>query len=105
MLLLIGGQEISPITGGCRLFPHVLWFRKGSQGINRKVSIIGVLLFEIVFWFNFWIAVFENIEQAGNNLLYFVLGELEANPDDEANYSRHKKLPPVVLKLHSTLFR
>jgi len=53
-----------------------------------------VLLFEIVFWFNFWIAVFENIEKAGNNLLYFVLGELGANPDDEAGYSRHRGLPP-----------
>jgi len=46
-----------------------------------------VLLFEIVFGFNFRIAVFEDIEKAGNNLLYFVLGELGANPDDEAGYS------------------
>jgi len=64
-----------------------------------------VLLFEIVSGFNFWIAVFENIEKAGNNLLYFVLGELGANPDDEAGYSRHRGLPPVVVKLHSTLLR
>jgi hypothetical protein len=55
-----------------------------------------VLLFEIVFWFNFWIAVFENIEKAGNNLLYFVLGELGANPDNEAGYFGHWGLPPVV---------
>ena len=53
-----------------------------------------VLLFEIVFWFNFGIAVFEDIEKAGNNLLYFVLGELGANPDDEAGYSGHRGLPP-----------
>ena len=53
-----------------------------------------MLLFEIVFWLNFWIAVFEDIEKAGNNLLYFVLGELGANPDDEAGYSRHRGLPP-----------
>jgi hypothetical protein len=64
-----------------------------------------MLLFEIVFWFNFWIAVFENIEKAGNNLLYFVLGELGANPDDEAGYFGHMGFPPVVCKLHSTLFR
>jgi hypothetical protein len=48
-----------------------------------------VLLFEIVFGFNFWIAVLENIEKAGNNLLDFVLGELGANPDDETGYSGH----------------
>jgi hypothetical protein len=48
-----------------------------------------VLLFEIVFGFNIWIAVFEDIEQAGNNLLYFVLGKLGANPDDEAGNSAH----------------
>jgi hypothetical protein len=53
-----------------------------------------VLLFEIVFGFNFWIAVFEDIEKASNNLLYFVLGELGANPDDKAGYSRHRGLPP-----------
>ena len=63
---------------------------------------MGVLLFEIVFWFNFWIAVFENIEKAGNNLLYFVLGELGANPDDETRYFGHRGLPPVVRKLHLT---
>jgi hypothetical protein len=56
---------------------------------------MGVLLFEIVFWFYFWIAVFENIEKAGNNLLYFVLGELGAYPDDEAGYFGHRGLPPV----------
>ncbi len=30
MVLLIGGQEIVPITGRCRLFPHALWLRNGS---------------------------------------------------------------------------
>jgi len=107
MLLLIGGQKIPPITGRGRLFLHVLWLREGGQGINREVSIIGVLLFEIVSWLYFWIAVFENIDQAGNNLLYFVLGELGANPDDEAGYSRHRGLPPTgwFLKPHSTLLR
>jgi hypothetical protein len=53
-----------------------------------------MLLFEIVFRFNFWIAVFENIDKAGNNLLYFALGELGANPDDEAGYFGHRGLPP-----------
>ena len=65
-----------------------------------------MLLFEIVFRFHFWIAVFENIKQAGNNLLYFVLGELGANPDHKSGYSRHGGLPlrGWVLKPHSTLF-
>jgi hypothetical protein len=89
MLLLIGGQEIPPILGRCRFFLHVLWLSEGRQGINRKLPIIGVLLFEIVFWLYFRIAVFEHIEKAGNNLLYLVLGELGADPDDEAGYSRH----------------
>jgi hypothetical protein len=53
-----------------------------------------VLFFEIVFWFNFWIAFFENIEKACNNLLYFVLGEFGANPDNEAGYFGHRGLPP-----------
>ena len=57
-----------------------------------------MLLFEVVFWFYFWIAVFENIEKAGNNLLYFVLGELGSYPDDEAGYFGHRGLPPVVRK-------
>jgi hypothetical protein len=57
---------------------------------------MGVLLFEVVFWLNFWIAVFENIEKAGNNLLYFSLGELGAYPDDETGYFGHMGLPPVV---------
>jgi hypothetical protein len=57
---------------------------------------MGVLLFEIVFWLYFWIAVFENIEKAGNNLLYFSLGELGAYPDDETGYFGHRVLPPVV---------
>jgi hypothetical protein len=30
MLLLIGGKEISPITGRWGLFLHVLWLREGS---------------------------------------------------------------------------
>jgi hypothetical protein len=89
MLLLVGSQEILPILGWWRFFLRVLWLREGRQGINRKISIIGVLLFEIVFWLYFRIAVFEHIEKAGNNLLYFVLGELGANPDDEPGYSGH----------------
>jgi len=55
-----------------------------------------VLLFEIVFGFNFRITIFEDIEEAGNNLLDFILRELGANPDDEAGYSGHGSLPPVA---------
>jgi len=53
-----------------------------------------VLLFEIIFWLYLWIAVFEDIKKAGNNLLDFILGELGANPDDEAGYFGHGGLPP-----------
>jgi len=49
-----------------------------------------VLLFEIIFWLYLWIAVFKHIEKAGNNLLYFVLGELGTNPDDETGYFGHR---------------
>jgi len=68
---------------------------------------MGVFLFEIVFGFYFWIAVFENFEKAGNNLLYFILGEFGANPDDEAGDFWHGGLPPSgwVLQPHSTLLR
>jgi hypothetical protein len=64
-----------------------------------------VFFFEIVFWLYFWIAVFEDLEKAGNNLLYFVLGELGANPNNEAGDSRHGGLPPSgwFRKPHSTL--
>jgi len=55
-----------------------------------------VLLFEIVIWLYFWIAVFENIEKGGNNFLYFVLGELGAYPDDKTGYFGYMGLPPVV---------
>jgi hypothetical protein len=51
MLLLIGGKEVLPIMGRHRLFLHVLWLCKRSFRINIEVSIIGMLLFEIVFWF------------------------------------------------------
>ena len=65
-----------------------------------------MLLFEIVFWFNFRVSVFENIEKTGNNLLYFVLGELGANPDDEAGYFGHRGLASgIVFQLHLTLLR
>jgi len=65
-----------------------------------------VLLFEIVFGFNFWIAVFEDIEKAGNNLLYFVLGELGANPYNEAGNSGHGAcLRMDGPQTDSTLFR
>jgi len=66
-----------------------------------------VLLFEIVFWLYFGIAVFEHIKKASNNLLYFILGELGANPDDEASYFGHRRLPPAEWfpKPHSTLLR
>jgi len=57
-----------------------------------------VLLFEIVFWLYFRIAVFEHIEKASNNLLYFPLGELGAYPDDETGYFGHVGLPPGSLQ-------
>jgi hypothetical protein len=57
-----------------------------------------VLLFEIVFWLNFWIALLENIEKAGNNPLYFSPGEFGAYPDHEAGYFGHMGLPPGGLQ-------
>lgn len=57
-----------------------------------------MLLFEIVFWLYVWVAIFEDIEKAGNNLLDFVLGEFGADPDDETGYFGHMGLPPVVRK-------
>jgi len=39
-------------------------------------------------------AVFENIEKACNNLLYFGLGEFGAYPDDETGYFGHMGFPP-----------
>lgn len=99
MLLLIGGKEVLPIMGRHRLFLHVLWLCKRSFRINIEVSIIGMLLFEIVFWFYLWITLFEDIEKAclrthrqmGNNLLYLSLGKLGTYPDDETGWG----LPPV----------
>src|SRR4030067_2274389 len=87
-------EEGSIVLRGWKRLLQVRRFRKGGQRINREVSIMGVLLFEIVFWLYFWIAVLENLEKAGNNLLYFVLGEFGANPNDKAGYSRHRGLPP-----------
>jgi hypothetical protein len=52
------------------------------------------ILFEIVFWLNSRIAIFDDIEKAANNLLYFVLGELATYPDDETGYFRHTGLSP-----------
>ncbi len=93
---LVVSEEGSIVLRGWKRLLQVRRFRKGGQRINREISIMGVLLFEIVFWLYFWITVFENIEKAGNNLLYFVLGELGAYPDDETGYFGHMGLPPVV---------
>jgi hypothetical protein len=56
---------------------------------------MGVLLLEVVFGFYFWIAVLKNIDESGNNLLYFTFGELRADPDDETGYFGHRGLPPI----------
>ena len=56
---------------------------------------MGVLFLEVVFGFHFWIAVLKNLDEAGNNLFYFFLGELRAYPDDEAGYFGYKGLPPI----------
>jgi hypothetical protein len=54
-----------------------------------------VLFFEVIFWFDFWITVLEDINETGNDLFYFTLGELRAYPDDETGYFGHKDLPPL----------
>ena len=87
----------------CKNLPVVLHgngllLRKLCQWRQRrddKVPIVGVLLFEIVFWFHFWIAVLKDIDKTGNNLLDFALRELRAYPDDEPGYFGHMGLPPL----------
>jgi len=69
-------------------------FGQRCEGVNGKISIIGVLLFEVVSGFYFWIAVSENIYKTSDNLLYLTSCELRAYPDDEAGYFVHKGLPP-----------
>jgi hypothetical protein len=72
-----------------------LWkFGQRCEGIDRKVSIIGMFLFEIVSGFYFRIAVLENIYKAIDNLFYLSFCKLRAHPDDEAGYSGHNGLPP-----------
>jgi len=64
------------------------------EGINGKVSVIGVLLLEVISGFYFRIAVLEDIQETIDNLHYLAPCELRAYPDDEAGYSVHKGLPP-----------
>ncbi|RJP55594.1 MAG: hypothetical protein C4549_07995 [Deltaproteobacteria bacterium] len=69
-------------------------FAQWCERINRKVSIIGVLLFEVIFGFYFWIAVLENIYETIDNLLYLIPCKLRTYPDDETGYFGHNGLPP-----------
>jgi len=62
MLFLVGGEEIPPVLRRGRLLLDVHRFGEGRQGVNRKLSIIGVLLFKIVFGLYFWITVLEDLE-------------------------------------------
>ena len=93
MFCLVFCKEVFVVLRWKELF----WLGRLGQwceGINREVSIIGVLLLEVVFGFYFWITVLENIYKTIDNLLYLTSCELRAYPDDEAGYSVHKGLPP-----------
>ncbi|HQB53737.1 MAG TPA: hypothetical protein PLX62_12640 [Bacteroidales bacterium] len=65
------------------------------QRWNDKVPVVGVLLFEIVFWFHVWIPVMKDIDKTTHDLLDFTLRELGADPDDEPGYFGHMGLPPL----------
>jgi hypothetical protein len=54
-----------------------------------------MLLFEIVFWLHFRIAVVKDIGKAAHDLLDLTLREFRAYPDDEAGYFGHTGLPPL----------
>src|SRR5512135_612313 len=87
------------------VIPHrgrfLLWkLAQRRQGRNNKVPVVGMLLFEVVFWLHFWVAVLEDIDKAAHDLLDFTLRELRAYPDDEAGYFGHTGLPPVWCRNH-----
>ena len=56
--VLIGSKDLRVVLHRSRLFAS-LRFGQGREGGNKKIPVIGVLLFEVVFWFHLWIAVFE----------------------------------------------
>jgi hypothetical protein len=93
MGLSIFRKELLVVLHGKRL---LLWrFSQWCQRRNGKVPVIGVLLFESVFWFYLWITVLQDIDKTGDDLLDFGFCKLRAYPDDETGYFGHMGLPPL----------
>jgi len=53
-----------------------------------------MFFFKIILWFDFRIAVLEDIYKALDNLLYLTFCELGTYSDDETGYFGHMGLPP-----------
>jgi hypothetical protein len=89
---LVGSQKFPVVFRRGRWLRHPLRFDERSEGIDRKIPVLGILLFEVVFWFHLWIAVGKHFNEAAHNLLNFALRELGADPDDETGYFGHRML-------------
>lgn len=62
-----------------------------------------MFFFEIVFEFDFRIAIGKDIRESGNDLLYFGVGKFRANPDNKTSDLRHKLLASFVVDRATTL--
>ena len=49
-----------------------------------------MLFLESIFRFDFGVTIVDDIQQAINDLLYFITSKPGADPDDESSYFRHK---------------
>jgi hypothetical protein len=65
-------------------------FGQRWQGINREVSVVGMLLFEVILWFHVGIAVRKDFGQTENDLFDLGFSELGTDPNDESRDSRHR---------------
>lgn len=88
MSLLILGTQLFPVPRGRR------WGRRrrlaqGSQGIDVKVSIVGVLFLKVVARFYFRISLRQDRLQFGDDLLQLLARKFAAKPDDKSCYSSH----------------
>ncbi len=91
---LVLSQEFFVVFGGS-WFLRLWGLGQWGQGINGKFPVVGVFFLEVVSWFNLGIAVLQNLDEAGDNLFYFVLRELRTYPDDETGYFGHRGLSPL----------
>ncbi|OPY74080.1 MAG: hypothetical protein A4E62_00055 [Syntrophorhabdus sp. PtaU1.Bin002] len=98
MRLFVLGKDLSVVPHKDRFFLSKL--RQWRQGRDNKIPIVRMLLFEIVFWLHFWIAVVKDIGKTPHDLLDLTLREFRAYPDDEAGYFGHMDLPPLWSRNH-----